>query len=164
MAIDLKALDQVFKTSLPWFASITSLSTECSPGPDFTPWEVLVGHTIYHIITPFVQFVFAVLIADSWQYFGHRWMHQNKFMYRTFTPASIRESIYSTRNTNYHSRAHPFAPSSSPRTLRLRLALYPPSRRVTTRHPRCCCSLWFYRHDHPPGDVVSLWLDCQGCL
>ena len=85
IAIDVKILDQFLKPSYPWFAAIISPSAECSPGSDFNPLELLVGQTIYHIIIPFVLFVFAVLIADSWQYFGHRWMHQNKFMYSTFT-------------------------------------------------------------------------------
>lgn len=29
-----------------------------------------------------VQFVIAMLVMDTWQYFVHRYMHQNKFLYR----------------------------------------------------------------------------------
>ncbi|KAL8487009.1 hypothetical protein ACS0TY_023636 [Phlomoides rotata] len=29
-----------------------------------------------------VQFIIAMLVMDTWQYFVHRYMHQNKFLYR----------------------------------------------------------------------------------
>ncbi|KAI3894410.1 hypothetical protein MKX03_016916 [Papaver bracteatum] len=30
----------------------------------------------------FLQFIVAMLVADAWQYFVHRYMHQNKFLYQ----------------------------------------------------------------------------------
>lgn len=29
-----------------------------------------------------IQIIIAMLIMDTWQYFGHRYMHQNKFLYK----------------------------------------------------------------------------------
>ncbi|KAI3894415.1 hypothetical protein MKX03_016921 [Papaver bracteatum] len=29
-----------------------------------------------------LQFIVAMLVTDAWQYFGHRYMHQNKFLYQ----------------------------------------------------------------------------------
>lgn len=34
------------------------------------------------IIVQIVQIVIAMLVMDTWQYFVHRYMHQNKFLYR----------------------------------------------------------------------------------
>lgn len=49
----------------------------------FESWELLAAKTIYHGTVPFVQFIVAVVIVDSWQYFLHRAMHMNKFLYTT---------------------------------------------------------------------------------
>ncbi|RZC81525.1 hypothetical protein C5167_044099 [Papaver somniferum] len=29
-----------------------------------------------------LQFIVAMLVTDAWQYFGHRYLHQNKFLYK----------------------------------------------------------------------------------
>lgn len=50
---------------------------------EYVPWELLAAKTIYHVLVPFVQFVVAILIVDTWQYFLHRAMHMNKFLYTT---------------------------------------------------------------------------------
>ena len=34
------------------------------------------------LITLLRQFVVAMLVLDTWQYFMHRYMHHNKFLYR----------------------------------------------------------------------------------
>ncbi|XP_077251512.1 very-long-chain aldehyde decarbonylase GL1-9-like [Tasmannia lanceolata] len=34
------------------------------------------------IMVQFIQIIIAMLVMDTWQYFVHRYMHQNKFLYR----------------------------------------------------------------------------------
>lgn len=49
----------------------------------FLPWELLSAKFIYHIVVPAFQFALAILIVDTWQYFWHRAMHLNKWLYST---------------------------------------------------------------------------------
>ncbi|KAL9101443.1 MAG: hypothetical protein Q9163_003293 [Psora crenata] len=55
----------------------------------FAPWEVAFAKLIYWCLVPIVQFMFAILFLDTWQYFLHRAMHRNKWLY-----------------TNLHARHH----------------------------------------------------------
>ncbi|KAK2463705.1 hypothetical protein APHAL10511_004456 [Amanita phalloides] len=41
-------------------------------------------YLIYWWLLPAIQFAFAMFLVDTWQYFLHRLMHTNKFMYRHF--------------------------------------------------------------------------------
>ena len=50
----------------------------------FAPWELQVAQAIYHLIIPGCQFVLAICIVDTWQYFLHRAMHMNKYLYTAF--------------------------------------------------------------------------------
>jgi sphinganine C4-monooxygenase len=52
--------------------------------PAFASWELTVAKAIYWIGIPALQFTFAVLVVDTWQYFLHRAMHMNKWLYTTF--------------------------------------------------------------------------------
>ncbi|OQN97604.1 hypothetical protein B0A48_16468 [Cryoendolithus antarcticus] len=52
--------------------------------PAFANWEIQVAKAIYHLGIPAVQFAVAILIVDTWQYFLHRAMHMNKWMYTTW--------------------------------------------------------------------------------
>jgi sphinganine C4-monooxygenase len=51
--------------------------------PTFAPWEIFTVKAIYHCVIPFVQFMIGMFIVDTWQYFLHRAMHMNKFLYTT---------------------------------------------------------------------------------
>ena len=44
-------------------------------------WEMTFAGIIYWYIVPAIQFATAVFAADTWQYFGHRWLHTNKWVY-----------------------------------------------------------------------------------
>ncbi|KAG6365094.1 hypothetical protein INS49_006700 [Diaporthe citri] len=57
--------------------------------PAFATWELVLAKAIYWLIIPAFQFWVAVAFLDSWQYFWHRAMHVNKWMY-----------------TNWHARHH----------------------------------------------------------
>lgn len=52
--------------------------------PAFATWEILVAKAIYWYIVPALQFWLATIIVDTWQYFLHRAMHMNKWLYTTF--------------------------------------------------------------------------------
>lgn len=51
--------------------------------PAFTTWELAAAKAIYWAIIPAVQFFVAILVVDTWQYFLHRAMHMNKWLYST---------------------------------------------------------------------------------
>lgn len=52
--------------------------------PRFASWEMLAAKGLYWYIVPAIQFAVAVVILDTWQYFLHRAMHMNKWLYSTF--------------------------------------------------------------------------------
>ncbi|PNS17285.1 Methylsterol monooxygenase [Sphaceloma murrayae] len=52
--------------------------------PGFADWEVLAAKAIYHLGVPALQFAAAVTFIDTWQYFWHRAMHMNKWLYTKF--------------------------------------------------------------------------------
>ena len=49
-------------------------------------------HATYWWLIPSAQFIFALLVMDTWQYFLHRLMHVNKFLYRKFH--SVHHRLY----------------------------------------------------------------------
>ena len=46
-------------------------------------FDAAAAYAIYYYVVPVVRFAVAVLVADAWQYFWHRVMHSNKYLYRT---------------------------------------------------------------------------------
>lgn len=54
-----------------------------SPVPTFAAWEIFAAKVLYWCVVPAVQLGLAVVILDSWQYFFHRAMHINKWLYTT---------------------------------------------------------------------------------
>ncbi|KAJ5345827.1 hypothetical protein N7452_003831 [Penicillium brevicompactum] len=52
--------------------------------PAFTGWELTVAGLIYWYLVPTLQFILAICIVDTWQYFLHRAMHLNRWLYVTF--------------------------------------------------------------------------------
>lgn len=52
-------------------ARLVALETACAGG-------------IYWYIVPAIQFAVAIFAADTWQYFGHRWLHTNKWVYSRY--------------------------------------------------------------------------------
>ena len=62
----------------------TSWSTPTLMDGGFTRWEIWAARAIYWVFDPAVRFSIAVFFSDSWQYFWHRAMHTNKWMYRKY--------------------------------------------------------------------------------
>jgi sphinganine C4-monooxygenase len=56
--------------------------------PAFAAWELLLAKAIYWVLVPGFQLWLAACILDAWQYFWHRAMHLNKWMYSTSYPLS----------------------------------------------------------------------------
>lgn len=57
--------------------------------PAFAAWELAVAKAIYWIVVPALQFGLAVSFLDSWQYFLHRAMHMNKWLYSMSAPEPL---------------------------------------------------------------------------
>ncbi|KAF1984002.1 hypothetical protein K402DRAFT_381998 [Aulographum hederae CBS 113979] len=68
----------------PWLTQTIVTDGIASVAPAFASWELLVAKAIYWLAVPAFQFTFAVVWLDTWQYFLHRFMHMNKWMYTTF--------------------------------------------------------------------------------
>ena len=51
--------------------------------PAFAAWEMVAAKAVYWYIVPAIQFGLAIFIVDTWQYFLHRAMHMNKWLYST---------------------------------------------------------------------------------
>ena len=49
--------------------------------PGFTVWEKTLASALYWYLVPAVQYGIAIIVVDTWQYFLHRAMHMNKWMY-----------------------------------------------------------------------------------
>ncbi|KAL2754709.1 hypothetical protein ACRALDRAFT_1042358 [Sodiomyces alcalophilus JCM 7366] len=65
------------------FLTATSLNGS-SPIPVFATWEMRLAKAIYWVLVPGLQLFAASVILDTWQYFLHRLMHVNKWLYTTF--------------------------------------------------------------------------------
>lgn len=52
--------------------------------PAFASWELLLASFLYFYFIPALRFLIAILVVDTWQYFLHRAMHMNKYLYTTF--------------------------------------------------------------------------------
>lgn len=57
--------------------------------PAFAGWEMFVAKAIYWYLVPAAQFSLAIFVVDTWQYFLHRAMHMNKWLYSMFTFRSL---------------------------------------------------------------------------
>jgi len=64
----------------PWLTSAMNLG-DGEPVPAFAGWEILAAKAIYWYIIPMAQFSLAIVVVDTWQYFLHRAMHVNKWLY-----------------------------------------------------------------------------------
>lgn len=49
--------------------------------PTFASWELTLASSLYWYAIPGLQFAAAIFIMDTWEYFWHRAMHLNKWLY-----------------------------------------------------------------------------------
>lgn len=67
----------------PWLTTVMDVASGV-PVPAFADWEIKLAELIYWYAIPTAQFILAILIVDTWQYFLHRIMHESKWLYATF--------------------------------------------------------------------------------
>ncbi len=72
-------------TSLESMGAVDSASKMGTSG--FAGWELMLASAIYWVLVPALQFGLAIVVVDTWQYFLHRAMHMNKWLYSTFLKA-----------------------------------------------------------------------------
>ena len=94
IGIDSMKLADNIASSVPAIAAVlaggtlhTSFdSNQQSDCSDFTSWEKSFARTIYFYLIPALQFFIAFSVTDVWQYFGHRLLHEWKWLYRYVSP------------------------------------------------------------------------------
>jgi len=52
--------------------------------PAYAEWELAAAKVMYYVAFPALQLFLAILIVDTWQYFLHRAMHMNKWLYSEY--------------------------------------------------------------------------------
>lgn len=62
---------------------VTRANGQNSLTPALASWEVWMAQLTYWVLIPALQFAVAIFIVDTWQYFLHRAMHMNKWLYTT---------------------------------------------------------------------------------
>lgn len=55
-------------------------------------WETWAAKTLYRYIVPTCQYALAIFVADTWQYFEHRVVHMNHYLYSTCSSRSTSKS------------------------------------------------------------------------
>ena len=106
LGIDAVGLGKNLVSDLPMLAGVVTggqypnLQTVDASGysvPRFARWEMTFAWTLYYILFPMVQFTIAIVVVDTWQYFLHRAMHMNKWLYSMLSllqPTSISLTVY----------------------------------------------------------------------
>ncbi|GAM87464.1 hypothetical protein ANO11243_054890 [Dothideomycetidae sp. 11243] len=84
VGLDTIALSKNLASSYPVLAGALAGGVYNQPSPAFMSWETTVAKYIYHLLIPAMQFICAIVILDTWQYFWHRAMHMNKWLYTQF--------------------------------------------------------------------------------
>ena len=71
-------------TSYLNFSVYSGSEVEASDGVAICMLDLIAAKTIYYLLVPLAQFALAVFIADTWQYFTHRLVHMNQYLYSEF--------------------------------------------------------------------------------
>ena len=79
----------------PSLNEATTTTSGQAPVPAFAAWEVVTAQALYWYIIPALQFGLAIFVVDTWQYFLHRAMHMNKWLYSTRQPHLVFTTIAS---------------------------------------------------------------------
>jgi sphinganine C4-monooxygenase len=94
IGINAAALSKNWQLSAPMLASVVAggkypmqtalINGELTLAPAFASWELWAAKAIFYVIFPGLQLLGAMLVLDTWQYFWHRAMHLNKWLYSMF--------------------------------------------------------------------------------
>ena len=55
------------------------------PTVNFSAWELTAARLLYWVVVPLFQYISAMVLADTFQYFTHRAFHVNRWLYSKFT-------------------------------------------------------------------------------
>lgn len=94
---------------------VTTVTGDETLAPAFASWELFAAKAIYWVLIPLIQFTVAAFIVDTWQYFLHRWMHMNKWLYskycfmRTYTRFLTCFILAATLHSRHHRLYVPYA-------------------------------------------------------
>lgn len=71
----------------PYIAHSCNSSQGAVPGSvmptmPFSAWDIIIAKTVYWVVVPLLQYVCAMVLADTFQYFTHRAFHVNKWLYK----------------------------------------------------------------------------------
>ena len=72
-----------------WSSHISNFSQVVGERPDgptvnFSAWELIAARLLYWVVVPLFQYISAMVLADTFQYFTHRAFHVNKWLYSKF--------------------------------------------------------------------------------
>lgn len=88
VGLNATAISKSMSSSYPLLAGVLAggyypipATDSTGAAPTFTAWEMTLAKAIYHILIPALQYFVAVFILDTWQYFLHRLMHVNRWLY-----------------------------------------------------------------------------------
>ena len=66
------------------FSVYSGIATETSDVVAISMLDLIAAKTAYYLLAPLAHFGLAVFIADTWQYFTHRIVHMNQYLYSEF--------------------------------------------------------------------------------
>ncbi|KAI9797325.1 MAG: hypothetical protein M1833_005504 [Piccolia ochrophora] len=72
----------------------------------FAGWEIMAAHLIYSVLIPVLQFALAIFVLDTWQYFLHRAMHMNQWLYRECSLLRLIPEAHLAVKGTFHARHH----------------------------------------------------------
>ena len=132
----------------PSLLQTIAVNGELIAAPAFASWEMTVAKAIYWVGIPAVQFAVATMIVDAWQYFCHRAMHMNHWLFSML--------FFRTFSAHTNAMRSPIPLSASPLvcSIRIRRAVQPSYRGILHGYTRYRSRLSSYRHDSPPINVV----------
>lgn len=70
-----------FASSYPTQVSNITFTPFLSENVSPTEWQWKMASMIYWVLIPGLQFIFAMALADTFQYFTHRAFHVNRWLY-----------------------------------------------------------------------------------
>ena len=151
---------------------VSTESTSCS---GLTSWELSLASNIYYYFIPALQFFLAFNITDIWQYFGHRLLHEWRWLYRTAPKRlppfsfpslhSLAPSVHEQRKTaDNPPRPCPLRSPSAVRALVLGSLLYAPCRVDPSRRHLCRSCLPGRPAHSKTGYVLYHHSDVQGVM
>lgn len=128
--------------------------------PAFAAWELAAGSFIYWYFIPALQFAWGVCVVDTWQYFLHRAMHLNRWLYGKCFEFSPLPWILRADNAGSHISLASPPPLCS---VCVRCSLQSPCRGFPARHSRYRRGVPDGSNDKPPSHVVLHLLHHQDC-